>query len=60
MKTPEQKYLFIPGLAAAIVFTAATSSFVPQREQAGASGTRSAQYCTPENDARVDAPEIYC
>jgi hypothetical protein len=67
MKTPETNtlfspgtYLFIPGLATAIVLAAATSSFASLHEQAQTSGNRLAQYCVPNDEAGAAAPRIYC
>jgi hypothetical protein len=67
MKTPETnylfspgRYLFIPGLATAIVLTAATSSFASLHEQAQTSGSRVAQYCVPDDGTGADAQQIYC
>ena len=68
MKTPAEtnylfspgRYLFIPGLATAIVLTAATSSFASVHEQAPTSGSRLAQYCVPNDGAGADAQRTYC
>ena len=51
-------YLFIPGLATAIVLAAATSSFASLHQQAQTSGSRLAQYCVPKDEA--DAKRTYC
>ena len=58
MKTPEPKYLFIPGIAAALVLTVATPS--PQRVKAEISAARLAQYCVPSDDEKSNMSNIYC
>jgi hypothetical protein len=67
MKAPETNsffspgtYLFIPGLATAIVLAAATSSFAALHEQARTSGSRLAQYCVPNDEGGANAQQIYC